>query len=32
MVSMDARPDEWARFTPRQRLQRFAIFLVTVAA
>ncbi len=32
MVSLDAHPDEWARFTPRQRLQRFAIFLATVAA
>lgn len=32
MVSLDARPGEWARFTPRQRLQRFAIFLATVAA
>lgn len=32
MVSLDARPDEWARFTPRQRLQRFAILLGTVAA
>lgn len=32
MVSLDANPAEWARFTPRQRLQRFAIFLGTVAA
>ena len=23
MVSLEGRPDEWARFTPRQRLQRF---------
>ena len=26
MVSLDARPEDWARFTPRQRLQRYAIF------
>lgn len=32
MVSLDADPTEWVRFTPRQRLQRFAIFLGTVAA
>jgi phosphonate transport system permease protein len=31
MVSLDADPAEWARFTPRQRLQRFAIFLATAA-
>lgn len=31
MVSLDAHPAEWARYTPRQRLQRFAIFLATVA-
>ncbi|WP_274424900.1 phosphonate ABC transporter, permease protein PhnE [Chelativorans sp. YIM 93263] len=32
MVGLDATPDEWVRFTPRQRLQRFAIYLVCVAA
>ncbi len=32
MVSLDADPAEWSRFTPRQRLQRFAIFLATAAA
>lgn len=32
MVSLDSDPAQWARFTPRQRLQRFAIFLATVAA
>lgn len=32
MVGLDSDPVEWARFTPRQRLQRFAIFLGTVAA
>jgi phosphonate transport system permease protein len=26
MVSLDARPEDWARFTPRQRLTRFALF------
>lgn len=31
MVSLDAHPAEWARYTPRQRLQRFAIFLATAA-
>lgn len=31
MVSLDSDPAQWARFTPRQRLQRFAIFLATVA-
>jgi phosphonate transport system permease protein len=26
MVSLDATPEEWARFTPRQRFTRFLIF------
>jgi phosphonate transport system permease protein len=26
MVSMDAYPEEWARYTPRERFQRFLIF------
>ena len=26
MVSLDATPEEWVRFTPRQRLTRFAIY------
>ncbi|MGH6946591.1 MAG: phosphonate ABC transporter, permease protein PhnE [Kiloniellales bacterium] len=32
MVSLDSDPVAWSRFTPRQRLQRFAIFFGTVAA
>lgn len=31
MVSLDSSPADWARFTPRQRLQRFAIYLATIA-
>jgi phosphonate transport system permease protein len=27
MVSLDHLPEDWARFTPRQRLQRYGIFL-----
>jgi phosphonate transport system permease protein len=32
MVSLDATPEEWARFTPRQRLTRFLIFAGVLAA
>ena len=32
MVSLDATPEDWARYTPHQRMQRFAIFLVCAAA
>lgn len=32
MVSLDARIDDWSRFTPRQRLQRYATFGIIVAA
>lgn len=28
MVSLDTTPEDWARYTPRQRLQRFAVFLI----
>ena len=28
MVSLDTTPEDWVRYTPRQRLQRFAIFLI----
>ena len=32
MVSLDPTPESWARFTPRQRLQRFGIFLLCALA
>lgn len=32
MVSLDSDPRDWARFTPRQRLQRYAVFGVIVLA
>lgn len=32
MVSLDPTPEEWARYTPRQRLQRFGGFLLCVLA
>lgn len=32
MVSMDPTPQEWARYTPRERMLRFAIFLITALA
>lgn len=32
MVDLDATPDAWARYTPRQRLQRFAAYLFCIAA
>ena len=28
MVSLDPTPEAWARFTPRQRMQRFGLFLL----
>jgi phosphonate transport system permease protein len=34
MVSLDTRPEDWVRFTPRQRLTRFAIYafvLISIA-
>jgi phosphonate transport system permease protein len=32
MVSLDARPEDWVRFTPRQRMMRFAVFAGVLAA
>ena len=32
MVGADTTPEEWARYTPRERLQRFAIFLLMALA
>ncbi|WP_099867549.1 phosphonate ABC transporter, permease protein PhnE [Pararhizobium haloflavum] len=32
MVSLDAHPEDWARFTPRQRMQRYAIFAFILIA
>jgi phosphonate transport system permease protein len=32
MVSLDARIDDWSRFTPRQRFQRYVTFGIIVAA
>lgn len=32
MVDLDTTPEAWARYTPRQRLQRFASYLFCVAA
>ena len=32
MVSLDATPEEWVRFTPRQRFTRYVIFAGIVAA
>lgn len=32
MVGMDSHPEEWARYSPRQRMQRFLIYLFCVAA
>ncbi|WP_048646997.1 phosphonate ABC transporter, permease protein PhnE [Nitratireductor soli] len=32
MVSMDPTPQEWARYTPRERMLRFAVFLFTALA
>ena len=32
MVGLDSHPEEWARYTPRQRMQRFLIYLFCIAA
>lgn len=32
MVDMESTPDSWARYTPQQRLQRFLIYLFSIAA
>ena len=32
MVSLDSHPEEWVRFTPRQRFTRFLIFAGILAA
>ncbi|WP_026380799.1 phosphonate ABC transporter, permease protein PhnE [Afifella pfennigii] len=32
MVELDAHPQDWARYTPGQRLFRFLVFLASVAA